>query len=68
MTRQPIKFYQTGSFAIGNRLVPVGDRSVQSDTHRTNSLTSGHRACQGAARPLGRAMPSMPRCAPPTTR
>ncbi|HXN00384.1 MAG TPA: thiamine pyrophosphate-dependent enzyme [Candidatus Dormibacteraeota bacterium] len=53
MTRQPIKFYQTGSFAIGNRLVPAGDRSVQSDTHRTNSLTSGHRACQGCGEALG---------------
>lgn len=53
MTRQPIKFYQTGSFAVGNRLLTADDRSVQSDTQRTNSLTSGHRACQGCGEALG---------------
>ncbi|HEX9097764.1 MAG TPA: thiamine pyrophosphate-dependent enzyme [Candidatus Dormibacteraeota bacterium] len=53
MIRQPIKFYQTGSFAVGNRLLTADDRSVQSDTHRTNSLTSGHRACQGCGEALG---------------
>jgi pyruvate ferredoxin oxidoreductase beta subunit len=53
MNRQPIKFYQTGSFAVGNRLLAADDRSVQADPHRTNSLTSGHRACQGCGEALG---------------
>ncbi|MBP8880988.1 MAG: hypothetical protein KBF43_02400 [Dermatophilaceae bacterium] len=50
---QPVKFYQVGSFAVGNRLLPMADRSVQSDPNRTNSLTSGHRACQGCGEALG---------------
>ncbi len=44
---KPLKFYQVGSFAVGNRLLPLEVRSVQSDPNRTNALTSGHRACQG---------------------
>ena len=48
-----LKFYQVGSFAVGNRLVPEEDRSVQSDPGRTNALTSGHRACQGCGEALG---------------
>jgi len=50
---QPVKFYQTGSFAVGNRLLPPEQRSVQSDAGRTNSLNSGHRACQGCGEALG---------------
>ena len=49
----PVRFYQVGSFAVGNRLVDPEDRSVQSDPGRTNSLTSGHRACQGCGEALG---------------
>ncbi|HVA05189.1 MAG TPA: thiamine pyrophosphate-dependent enzyme [Acidimicrobiales bacterium] len=49
----PVRFYQVGSFAVGNRLVDVKDRSVQSDPGRSNSLTSGHRACQGCGEALG---------------
>ncbi len=49
----PVKFYQVGSFAVGNRLLPVSERSVQSDPKRFNSLTSGHRACQGCGEALG---------------
>jgi pyruvate ferredoxin oxidoreductase beta subunit len=48
-----LKFYQVGSFAVGNRLVPPEARSVQSDPLRTNALTSGHRACQGCGEALG---------------
>ena len=44
---------QTGSFAVGNRLLDPDQRSVQSDTRRTNSLNSGHRACQGCGEALG---------------
>jgi len=46
----PVKFYQVGSFAVGNRLLDPGQRSVQADSERSNSLTSGHRACTGAER------------------
>lgn len=53
MTTTPIKFYQVGSFAVGNRLLTQDDRSIQSDPNRTNALTSGHRACQGCGEALG---------------
>jgi len=50
---QPVKFYQTGSFVVGNRLLGEDERSVQADARRTNSLNSGHRACQGCGEALG---------------
>ena len=50
---QQIKFYQTGTFTVGNRLLADDQRSVQADVHRTNSLNSGHRACQGCGEALG---------------
>jgi pyruvate ferredoxin oxidoreductase beta subunit len=53
LSYQPVKFYQTGSFVVGNRLLDPEERSVQADTHRTNSLNSGHRACQGCGEALG---------------
>lgn len=53
MTTTPIKFYQVGSFAVGNRLLTEQERSIQSDPNRTNALTSGHRACQGCGEALG---------------
>ena len=49
----PIKFYQTGTFTVGNRLLAPEQRSVQSSTERHNSLNSGHRACQGCGEALG---------------
>ena len=49
----PVKFYQTGTFTIGNRLLAPEQRSVQSSAERSNSLTSGHRACQGCGEALG---------------
>jgi pyruvate ferredoxin oxidoreductase beta subunit len=52
MPVQRVKFYQTGSFAVGNRLLELNQRSVQADPQRTNSLTSGHRACQGCGEAL----------------
>ncbi len=48
-----VRFYQTGSFAVRNRLLPVVDASVQSDPGRSNAITSGHRACQGCGEALG---------------
>jgi pyruvate ferredoxin oxidoreductase beta subunit len=53
MPVQRIKFYQTGSFAVGNRLLAPDQQSVQADTQRTNSLNKGHRACQGCGEALG---------------
>jgi pyruvate ferredoxin oxidoreductase beta subunit len=53
MPQHEIKFYQAGSFAVGNRLLPPEQRSVQARTERSNSLTSGHRACQGCGEALG---------------
>jgi pyruvate ferredoxin oxidoreductase beta subunit len=50
---QQIKFYQAGSFVVGNRLLAPEQRSVQSRAERSNSLTSGHRACQGCGEALG---------------
>ena len=53
MSYQPIRFYQTGTFTVGNRLLGEGARSVQANMRRTNSLNSGHRACQGCGEALG---------------
>jgi pyruvate ferredoxin oxidoreductase beta subunit len=50
---QPIRFYQVGSFAVGNRLVELEHRTVQSSAERNNSIDSGHRACQGCGEALG---------------
>ncbi|MBE2262665.1 MAG: pyruvate ferredoxin oxidoreductase [Burkholderiaceae bacterium] len=48
-----VKFYQTGTFTVGNRLLAPEQRSVQANTARNNSLNSGHRACQGCGEALG---------------
>jgi pyruvate ferredoxin oxidoreductase beta subunit len=53
MSANPIKFYQTGTFTVGNRLLAPDERSVQSSTDRSNALNSGHRACQGCGEALG---------------
>ncbi len=53
MPQQPIKFYQSGSFVAGNRLLDPEQRTVQARMERSNSLTSGHRACQGCGEALG---------------
>jgi pyruvate ferredoxin oxidoreductase beta subunit len=53
MPFQPVKFYQTGTFTVGNRLLAAEERSVQANMRRTNSLNSGHRACQGCGEALG---------------
>ena len=50
---QPIRFYQTGTFTVGNRLLAPEERSVQASVKRYNSLNSGHRACQGCGEALG---------------
>ena len=48
-----VKFYQTGTFTVGNRLLEPAQRTVQANMQRTNSLNSGHRACQGCGEALG---------------
>ena len=53
MPAPTIKFYQTGTFTVGNRLLNKQDASIQSGEARTNTLTSGHRACQGCGEALG---------------
>jgi pyruvate ferredoxin oxidoreductase beta subunit len=53
MPHTPVKFFQVGSFAAGNRLLEEDARSVQADRSRSNSLTKGHRACQGCGEALG---------------
>jgi pyruvate ferredoxin oxidoreductase beta subunit len=53
VSEDKIKLYQVGTFAIGNRLLDPVERTVQSRTERSNTLTSGHRACQGCGEALG---------------
>ncbi len=52
-TQQRVKFYQTGTFTVGNRLLDDAQRTVQASVERANSLDSGHRACQGCGEALG---------------
>ncbi|MGA2469220.1 MAG: thiamine pyrophosphate-dependent enzyme [Solirubrobacteraceae bacterium] len=47
------RFYQTGTFAVGGRLLDEDNRSGQSDPERPNAITKGHRACQGCGEALG---------------
>jgi pyruvate ferredoxin oxidoreductase beta subunit len=53
MAFQDIKLYQVGTFVAGNRLLDPDQRSVQARMDRSNSITSGHRACQGCGEVLG---------------
>lgn len=48
-----IRFYQTGTFTVGNRLLDPALRSVQASAGRSNAIDSGHRACQGCGEALG---------------
>ena len=53
MPEEKLKLYQLGTFAVGNRLLDPDERTVQARTERSNTLTSGHRACQGCGEALG---------------
>jgi pyruvate ferredoxin oxidoreductase beta subunit len=53
MAARAIKFYQVGSHAAGNRLLDPELASIQADPQRSNSITKGHRACQGCGEVLG---------------
>ena len=44
---------QVGLRAVGNRLLDPGHRTVQADSARPGTLTSGHRACRGCGEALG---------------
>jgi pyruvate ferredoxin oxidoreductase beta subunit len=50
---QTVKFYQTGTHTVGNRLLDQARRTVQASVDRSNAITSGHRACQGCGEALG---------------
>ena len=50
---EKIKFYQTGSNTVGNRMLNPAMRTIQASEDRPNSLISGHRACQGCGEALG---------------
>jgi pyruvate ferredoxin oxidoreductase beta subunit len=52
-SNQRVKFYQTGTYTVGNRLLDDAKRTVQATVDRSNSLDSGHRACQGCGEALG---------------
>jgi pyruvate ferredoxin oxidoreductase beta subunit len=53
VAEQPVKHYQVGTFVVGNRLLDPDQRSVQARMERSNTLTSGHRACRGCGEALG---------------
>lgn len=53
MQETKVRFYQTGTFTVGNRLLNPQQRTVQSSMERFNALNSGHRACQGCGEALG---------------
>jgi pyruvate ferredoxin oxidoreductase beta subunit len=53
MAYAPVKFFQVGSFAAGNRLLAERHQTVQASSKRANALTCGHRACQGCGEALG---------------
>jgi len=38
---QKLKYYQKGTFTVGNRLVAEAERSVQASRDRSNALTCG---------------------------
>ena len=52
-SQQKVKFYQTGTLTVGNRLLNDQQRHVQATMDCCNSLDSGHRACQGCGEALG---------------
>ncbi len=48
-----IRFYQTGTFTVANRLLGPGAAAGQASPNRANALNCGHRACQGCGEALG---------------
>ena len=75
---QAVKFYQTGTFTVGNRLLAEDERSVQAKLRRTSTAsrpTGRGRTrsipaiapARAVAKRWGRATRSTRRCARPTT-
>lgn len=52
-TLRETRLYQVGTFAAGNRLLALEDRTEQAHPDRANAITSGHRACRGCGEALG---------------
>jgi len=52
MSAQRIRFFQTGTLTVNNRLLDEENRTVQATIDRSNSIDSGHRACQGCGEAL----------------
>lgn len=50
---QKLKFYQKGTYTVGNRLVSEQERTVQASSCRPNAINSGHRGCRGCGEALG---------------
>jgi pyruvate ferredoxin oxidoreductase beta subunit len=50
---QKLKFYQKGTYTVGNRLVCEEERTVQASSCRPNTINSGHRGCRGCGEALG---------------
>ena len=67
MPYQPIKYYQAGSFVVGNRLLDPEQRTVQADPRRSNTLTSATARARAAARRSAPATSSTRRCGRPAT-
>ena len=64
---QKLRFYQNGTFTVGNRLVSDDERAVQARIDRSNALDLRATApARAAARRWARATPSTPRCGPAT--
>jgi pyruvate ferredoxin oxidoreductase beta subunit len=53
MAETLVKFYQTGTFTVGNRLLDKELQSGQAEPERANALNCGHRACRGCGEALG---------------
>lgn len=52
MSDQRVRFFQTGTLTVNNRLLDEENRTVQATIDRSNSIDSGHRACQGCGEAL----------------
>lgn len=50
MTTTPVRFYQVGSFAVGNRLLDESERTVQSDPIGSTPLMQDIVLVKGAER------------------
>jgi hypothetical protein len=61
MSFQPVHFYQTGTFTVGNRLLGEEERSVQADIAVPIRSTPGTAPARAVVKHSARATPSMRR-------